>query len=144
VILIWATENIEVYNILCDSVGLKSKSNNGTLHLPLHPVGLHDEQNPGPETPPDPVTTATKTLGVDPVTHSLLPPSGTTGTAQSTSPLPTPDGELHDAPGSEGEHDDDDENEEPDKTEKGPGGLWNWLTDTVEDWWRKITGHGGS
>ncbi|KUI73442.1 hypothetical protein VM1G_08953 [Cytospora mali] len=36
-------QNIEVYNILCDSLGLKPSPNNGTLRLPLKPVGVHDE-----------------------------------------------------------------------------------------------------
>jgi len=40
-------QNIEVYNILCDSLGIEPKPNNGTLRLPLKPVGLHsDEPNP--------------------------------------------------------------------------------------------------
>ena len=34
-------ENIDVYNILCDSLGINPKPNNGTLRLPLSPVGLH-------------------------------------------------------------------------------------------------------
>lgn len=76
------TENIEVYNILCDSIGLTPAPNNGTLRLPLKPVGLHDE-SPAIEVPSDPVTSYTitptptptptpesepsKALGVDPV-----------------------------------------------------------------------------
>ncbi|KAH9883403.1 ectonucleotide pyrophosphatase/phosphodiesterase family member 1 [Xylariomycetidae sp. FL2044] len=35
-------QNINVYNILCDSIGLEPMANNGTLRLPLRPVGLHD------------------------------------------------------------------------------------------------------
>ena len=47
-------ENIEVYNIICDSLGLTPKPNNGTLRLPLKTIGLHDsdasteEQDPPP------------------------------------------------------------------------------------------------
>ncbi|PSR93869.1 alkaline-phosphatase-like protein [Coniella lustricola] len=69
-------QNTEVYNILCDSIGLTPAPNNGTLRLPLQPVGLHDEV-PGTQVPSDPVTSytltststpvPTKTLGVDPV-----------------------------------------------------------------------------
>lgn len=36
-------ENIEVYNIICDSIGIEPKANNGTLRLPLKPVGLHSD-----------------------------------------------------------------------------------------------------
>ena len=44
-----STENTEVYNIICDSIGIEPKPNNGTLRLPLKPVGLHsDEPNPDP------------------------------------------------------------------------------------------------
>lgn len=50
-----STENIEVYNIICDSLGVKPLPNNGTLQLPLRPVGLHsDEGAPTVENPPDP------------------------------------------------------------------------------------------
>ncbi|KAI0467440.1 alkaline-phosphatase-like protein [Xylaria cf. heliscus] len=83
-------QNINVYNILCDSIGLKAMPNNGTLRLPLKVVGLHNDEmpieqleDPVPTSTADdvatgmmsilPVTTSssaskpTKTLGVDPV-----------------------------------------------------------------------------
>jgi len=47
-------ENTEVYNILCDSLGLEPKPNNGTLRLPLKPVGFHTPESK-PEEPSDPV-----------------------------------------------------------------------------------------
>lgn len=37
-------QNIEVYNIVCDSLGLEPKRNNGTMRLPLKPVGLHTDK----------------------------------------------------------------------------------------------------
>jgi hypothetical protein len=37
-----AFQNIEVYNLVCDSVGIVPKPNNGTLRLPLKPIGLHN------------------------------------------------------------------------------------------------------
>lgn len=46
------TENTEVYNIICDSLGVAPKPNNGTLRLPLKPVGLHSNL-PDEPTPPD-------------------------------------------------------------------------------------------
>jgi hypothetical protein len=36
-------QNIEVYNIVCDSLGIEGRPNNGTLRLPLKPVGIHGE-----------------------------------------------------------------------------------------------------
>jgi predicted AlkP superfamily pyrophosphatase or phosphodiesterase len=48
-------QNIEVYNIICDSLGLKPHPNNGTLRLPLQTIGLHsDEDAPVLDTPLDP------------------------------------------------------------------------------------------
>ncbi|KAL2037147.1 hypothetical protein N7G274_010143 [Stereocaulon virgatum] len=38
-------QNTEVYNILCDSLGIEPKPNNGTLRLPLKPVGLHADKS---------------------------------------------------------------------------------------------------
>ncbi|TVY39501.1 putative pyrophosphatase/phosphodiesterase [Lachnellula subtilissima] len=46
-------QNIEVYNIICDSLGLDPKANNGTLRLPLKPVGIHTPET-APEDPSDP------------------------------------------------------------------------------------------
>ena len=34
-------QNIEVYNIVCDSLGIAPHNSNGTLHLPLKTEGLH-------------------------------------------------------------------------------------------------------
>lgn len=51
-------QNIEVYNLVCDSVGVAPKPNNGTLRLPLKPIGMHDSMPPSdipedlPEDPP--------------------------------------------------------------------------------------------
>ncbi|KAJ4355202.1 hypothetical protein N0V95_003162 [Ascochyta clinopodiicola] len=70
-------QNIELYNIICDSIGLTPAPNNGTLRLPLKPTGLHDDNKDSPnETPTDPV-------GV----HSLTsaPPSAATTSAVSDS-----------------------------------------------------------
>ena len=48
-------QNIEVYNIICDSLGIKPHPNNGTLRLPLQTIGLHsDEDAPLLDTPHDP------------------------------------------------------------------------------------------
>jgi hypothetical protein len=39
-------ENTEVYNIICDSLGIEPIPNNGTLRLPLEPIGFHlDEED---------------------------------------------------------------------------------------------------
>ncbi|KIW62337.1 hypothetical protein PV04_10518 [Phialophora macrospora] len=49
-------QNIEVYNIMCDSLGIVPHPNNGSLRLPLKTQGLHSENdNPGSEIVADPV-----------------------------------------------------------------------------------------
>ncbi|KAK5111050.1 hypothetical protein LTR62_005425 [Meristemomyces frigidus] len=46
-------QNTEVYNIICDSLGIEPVANNGTLRLPLVVAGLHDPDQVV-ETPHDP------------------------------------------------------------------------------------------
>ncbi|KAI4157480.1 MAG: hypothetical protein L6R39_000665 [Caloplaca ligustica] len=49
-------QNTEVYNIICDSLSVTPKPNNGTLRLPLRPTGLHsDPTAPELEAPDDPL-----------------------------------------------------------------------------------------
>ncbi|KAJ9612803.1 uncharacterized protein PV06_08436 [Exophiala oligosperma] len=49
-------QNTEVYNIVCDSLGIEPHPNNGTLRLPLKPEGLHsDVDAPVVDTPADPI-----------------------------------------------------------------------------------------
>lgn len=40
-------QNTEVYNIVCDSLGLEPKESNGTLRLPLRTQGTHDFEAAG-------------------------------------------------------------------------------------------------
>ena len=46
------SENTEVYNIVCDSLGIEPKLNNGTLRLPLKPIGLHSDKPASSEEDP--------------------------------------------------------------------------------------------
>lgn len=60
-----AFQNTEVYNIVCDSLGLEPKPNNGTIRLPFTVNGLHDAETV--EIPED--------LEDDfEIVHPLLPP----------------------------------------------------------------------
>ncbi|KAH8588526.1 alkaline-phosphatase-like protein [Bisporella sp. PMI_857] len=47
-------QNTEVYNIVCDSLHITPKPNNGTIRLPFKPVGVHSPDTSLPE-PEDPV-----------------------------------------------------------------------------------------
>ncbi|PNS18532.1 hypothetical protein CAC42_5071 [Sphaceloma murrayae] len=42
-------QNIEVYGLVCDSLGLERSPNNGTLRLPLTTDGMHENIGEGPE-----------------------------------------------------------------------------------------------
>ena len=67
-------ENTEVYNIICDSLSIKPKPNNGTLHLPLKPIGLHsdetDIQDDAPSDLPSDAETLATTTGGEGITGS--------------------------------------------------------------------------
>lgn len=97
--LTYLLENIEVYNILCDSLGVDPVPNNGTLRLPLKPVGLHsDEDAPPVETPSDPPESAMSTTGTGPTTTPTVSPEPTS--AASEAPPPTANPESDDEKGS--------------------------------------------
>ena len=59
---------MNVYNILCDSLGVEPQPNNGTLRLPLQPVGLHSDNDVVPvlEGPGDVNTTSTAGIEAPP------------------------------------------------------------------------------
>ncbi|EGE09593.1 type I phosphodiesterase/nucleotide pyrophosphatase [Trichophyton equinum CBS 127.97] len=80
-------QNIEVYNIVCDSLRVKPRPNNGTLRLPLKPVGLHsdgktppienlDDQDP-PKSTSSKTPVSTRSPVLQPTTaagHAGIPP----------------------------------------------------------------------
>jgi hypothetical protein len=70
-----------VYNILCDSLGVVPQPNNGTLRLPLKPVGLHSDEHAPPQVrPSDPpeLLSATVTAGPsEPTSAATDAPSAT-------------------------------------------------------------------
>ncbi|RDA95380.1 hypothetical protein CP533_3509 [Ophiocordyceps camponoti-saundersi (nom. inval.)] len=84
-------QNIEVYNILADSIGMAPKPNNGTLRLPLKPIGKHDEEDAEtePEDPP-PTSTALEPTQVVPQRPTLAqdPPKTDESTVLSRPTLP--------------------------------------------------------
>lgn len=118
-------ENVNVYNIICDTLGITPLPNNGTLRLPLKPVGFHSDENTPPlDNPPDPPTSS-PTAGVTHTTPASIP-------SQQPSPSKEPESQPEPQPESNPESDD----------EQGPtwwGTLWskledakNWATDTYE------------
>ena len=91
-----SVENIELYNIICDSIGIEPAPNNGTLRLPLTPAGLHtDPDAPSEETPADPVdapTTTSSTANANTAsqlpTSAAAPPASPSKTSSPTSSAP--------------------------------------------------------
>ncbi|KAK3330569.1 alkaline-phosphatase-like protein [Apodospora peruviana] len=167
-----AFQNTEVYNILCDSVGMDPMPNNGTLRLPLKPAGLHTD--PGVDdgdTPVDPVivtmtisatttssssitamaTKPTKSIVVDPVTVTVSSQTTTTSSSSSSSatqPSKSLGVDLPKPPRPSGAESssggDTDGGDGDDEDDKGGvHSFWDWFTGKVDEWWGKVTGGGG-
>jgi predicted AlkP superfamily pyrophosphatase or phosphodiesterase len=139
-----AFQNIEVYNLVCDSVGVVPKPNNGTLRLPLKPIGLHDSMPPKeiPEgLPEDP----SSIIGSDDLTSTVYSAPATIGAsaeaAETTSSLtqasrPTIVATDAPVPTRPVIHDDVSQEEE-DKNGKDTNLWWDWVKgklDGAKDW----------
>lgn len=139
-------QNIEVYNILCDSIGMVPMPNNGTYRLPMKPVGLHE---PGAEldTPQDPVTSYT-------VTTTALSPSETPVVATASVSQPVGVDPVDASPTSSKAIGVDPPKSKPTEEpapgdEQGGSGskvheFWDWVTDKWHKVWDKISGSKGS
>jgi predicted AlkP superfamily pyrophosphatase or phosphodiesterase len=126
-------QNLNVYNLVCDSLGIDPLPNNGTLRLPLQPVGLHSDQDaPVVDKPADPpISSASVSVTPSQTMTPASTPSEVSSTAliQPTSP-------------SENESSSEPQNEPESDDEQGPtwwGTLWSkveelkeWATDIIE------------
>ena len=70
-------QNTEVYNIVCDSVGIMPHLNNGSLRLPLKPIGLHD--SPIPDTFDPPPSDVEDNADTSSDVHDAVQPTAATG-----------------------------------------------------------------
>uniref|UniRef100_A0A8H7NL24 Uncharacterized protein n=1 Tax=Bionectria ochroleuca TaxID=29856 RepID=A0A8H7NL24_BIOOC len=127
-------QNIEVYNMLCDSLGLEPAPNNGTLRLPLKTVGIHKPEDT-PEVPQDPVTT---TKAPEKPTTSAKPQPTTTTASGSKEDSKKPD-HPGEGGGDKPSHDDGGDKDEGEDDSSG-NGLWSWIKHKVGSIWHKITG----
>ncbi|KAI1360348.1 alkaline-phosphatase-like protein [Xylaria arbuscula] len=149
-----AFQNINVYNILCDSIGMKPMPNNGTIRLPFKVVGLHHEDT-AIEQPEDPVPTstnddaATGMMSILPVTTTSTTTSISqtiTSTNKSPTPVTTEDNpkrptrpaqpEKSQQPAESGEEQTPEDADEPDNAGEhkgGSGSWWDTFQDTI-DW----------
>lgn len=113
-------QNIEVYNIMCDSLGIVPHPNNGTLRLPLKTEGLHfDIGAPQLDTPVDPVEEDEKH------DDSEAPADEDASTPEEQT---TPADEGHDS----SDNDDDPSSDQPKKSN-----WWKFLHDQLQkakDW----------
>ncbi|OJD10102.1 hypothetical protein AJ78_08749 [Emergomyces pasteurianus Ep9510] len=97
-------QNIEVYNIVCDSLEIEPHPNNGTLRLPLNPIGLHsDADAPGVDNLDDPpISTSASNMVITSTTqmHSPNQPSVTMPSPDAPNPTSSADnaGQDGDAP----------------------------------------------
>ncbi|ROT37615.1 Phosphodiest-domain-containing protein [Sodiomyces alkalinus F11] len=137
-------QNLEVYNMLCDSVGVIPKPNNGTLRLPLHPTGLHkpEDRPPVPEDPEPTPFTQTKTL---------VSTSATTASSSATKPAEVGEGTSKTAAAPSHTTTNEEGHNEPDSDSNSSSDLmssvkdaWDWLTGKIGDLFDKITGSDGS
>jgi hypothetical protein len=158
-LLTTCVENIEVYNIICDSLGIDPKPNNGTLRLPLKTVGLHspdtaldepsDPQFPVPESvtsstqvPPQPSPSATPSSGVaNPDAVIEISPIEASSAADPNDVPPTVVGvdTPEDANVDRPVVGDDSIVSEEEKS------FWSWFTDELDKakgWFSDIVGHG--
>lgn len=101
-------QNIEVYNLLCDSLGMEPAPNNGTLRLPFKPIGTHKDEDT-PEVPQDPVPVSTS------VSQGSAAASGKT--SQALQPTGTADEDADDKDDEDDADDKDDKDDEDDEDE---------------------------
>lgn len=64
--------------MLCDSVGIEPRPNNGTLRLPLKPVGVHEPED-RPDEPQDPVPADQEERPQEEPVKSVHPPDEASG-----------------------------------------------------------------
>lgn len=146
-------ENIEVYNILCDSVGMQPVPNNGTLRLPLSPVGLHDseptlEELPDPEeetSSGDDEQLATGMMSILPVDalSTMTSEDLATGLMSIIPAETSPAIEVNPVPADVDEDHDEEEDEEDDDEKDGKHwweNAWTWVSDKVDELIGTVTG----
>ncbi|KAL1837335.1 hypothetical protein VTJ49DRAFT_3978 [Mycothermus thermophilus] len=146
-------QNIEVYNLLCDSVGITPAPNNGTLRLPLKTIGFHDDPADTPVDPPEshtlsatpssspapkPTPTKTKSILINPVTTSSSTSTAPANSIGVDEPVPQPSS----GSGDDGDGDGDGNDSTLDKIESGVKDFWDWFSGKVTEWWGKVTGNG--
>lgn len=139
-------QNINVYNILCDSVGLTPVPNNGTMRLPLKVVGLHDPDiNVDDPADPDVFTLTTKvTDQASTVSETHHADSSPTSSIKEIGVDPFDNSStssvLAAEPSTKQGSDNSEDGEKKESAEKTVEDWWTWFKGTVEDFWDKVAG----
>ncbi|KAH7310972.1 alkaline-phosphatase-like protein [Rhexocercosporidium sp. MPI-PUGE-AT-0058] len=86
-------QNIEVYNIICDSLNIVPKPNNGTIRLPLKPVGTHTpetslEEPSDPELTPSAASTPAPVVVQSQIATQITTTSSPAPESTPTAPIP--------------------------------------------------------
>ncbi|PTB67920.1 Phosphodiest-domain-containing protein [Trichoderma citrinoviride] len=150
-------QNIEVYNLLCDSLGVRPKPNNGTLRLPLKTVGTHDDEEE-PKIPEDPVTsysvtlTPSQSVKTQTIPRPSVPPKPTTtstststslsktpSTTSTTSSSPSKPHTTSSAVAATPTHDSAEGDDSSGSLKDTVTGIWDWATNELDKVWHKIT-----
>ncbi|MCJ1433010.1 hypothetical protein MMC27_002369 [Xylographa pallens] len=124
-------QNTEVYNIVCDSLGIIPQPNNGTLRLPLKPVGLHSDESVPAEEP---------VIAPPPPSLPARPPLSTTAKsspAEVATFEPTPPPPVYLGSDVVDGADTEDLEGEDDGEEVGMSDWWRYLIDkvtTLKEW----------
>lgn len=140
VILTKMLENIELYNLLCDSVGITPQPNNGTLRLPLRPIGTHDSEHAGEEQDPVPTTAATGSSSeADGEPSQTAETETETVTATPAAPEQTEQPQQPET----GDGDQGEDQKDPgliDSLLGAAGDAWSWITGQAGKVWNNIIG----
>jgi hypothetical protein len=126
-------QNIEVYNIICDSLGLNPHPNNGTLRLPLQTVGLHsDEDAPVLDTPLDPEPAEAEGHSDTRPGHTERPDQDTPASLEDPA-TDQPTEHAEDGQGSDDDVTGGTGSTETDADEEDKKGWWDFLHDQLEE-----------
>lgn len=129
--------------MLCDSVGVIPKPNNGTLRLPLHPAGLHkpEDMPPVPEDPESTPSAQTESITSTAATTTRSPPGSQVETDVVTSKTAAP---SHTGTSGEGDDDSDSDSDTSSDLMSSIKDVWDWFTGKIEELIDQISGSDSS
>ena len=132
-------QNVEVYNIVCDTLGIQPHPNNGTLYLPLKTEGLHrDDGTPSLDTAIDPVPDHVPTTEIRPG-HMERPGQSKPAEWQTTSDQDDYSHRTNNNVNSQGDVQSSDQKTHPE--DEAPTNWWDFVhrqSEAAKEWVHKI------